>query len=450
MNIQRLRIENILSLALFVTLATGSAKADYFTNAAPMSTTRTSQAAVLLPNGNAMMMGGINSNAIATNGTEAYNCTTGTWSTTASMNIARGYHTATLLPSGKVLVAGGLNVFFSLYATNAELYDPSANTWTITGALITPRYFDTATMLGNGKVLVAGGEPLGSGTITNTELYDPATGIWTATGSMANAHVNHTATLLPSGKVLVVGSTGSTMASVEIYDPVSGTWSAGPSLQTLTTARGYHTATLPNGNVLVAGGTGNSGFLTSCILYTNGTWVNTGNLNVARAVHTATLLPSGKVLVVGGENSTNYYLSSAELYDPASGTWTLTAPTVYAQQNPQAVLLPNGQFLLAGGTLPGGLYGNNVTSNAQLYVTTAATVPLILNNPVLGAGGSLTFTFTNTPRTSFTILAATNVSLPTSNWTVLGTATEISSGQYQFTDSSAAANTQRFYRARSP
>ena len=57
----------------------------------------------------------------------------------------------------------------------------------------------------------------------------------------------------------------------------------------------------------------------------NPSWIPTGNLNVARVYHTATLLPNGKVLVVGGYNyEGGGDLNSAELYDPATGTWSIT------------------------------------------------------------------------------------------------------------------------------
>ena len=45
----------------------------------------------------------------------------------------------------------------------------------------------------------------------------------------------------------------------------------------------------------------------------------------------ATLLPNGKVLVAGGYDMNFNYLSSAELYDPASGTWTATGSLATAR-----------------------------------------------------------------------------------------------------------------------
>ena len=48
------------------------------------------------------------------------------------------------------------------------------------------------------------------------------------------------------------------------------------------------------------------------------------------------------------------------------------------------------------------------------------------------------------------MLGTTNLSLPLSNWTVLGAPAENPAGQFQFTDSQATNGAPRFYRVRSP
>src|SRR5262245_17833967 len=54
-------------------------------------------------------------------------------------------------------------------------------------------------------------------------------------------------------------------------------------------------------------------------------WRATGDLNMARIFHTATLLQNGKVLVVGGKDGNDKPLNTAELYDPTTGTWSPTS-----------------------------------------------------------------------------------------------------------------------------
>ena len=79
-------------------------------------------------------------------------------------------------------------------------------------------------------------------------------------------------------------------------------------------------------------------------------WIFTGNLNMPRSGHTATLLSNGKVLVTGGEDSNNSsLLDSTELYDPTTGSWNYTGKLNMARSSHSATLLPNGKVLVAGG-----------------------------------------------------------------------------------------------------
>lgn len=87
-------------------------------------------------------------------------------------------------------------------------------------------------------------------------------------------------------------------------------------------------------------------------------------------------------------------------------------------------------------------------SDGNLYAY-AATSAITLMSPRL-SGGAFQFNSTNTPGASFSVLASTNVESAASNWTSLGQTTEISPGQYQFTDSQAVTNSRRFYRVSSP
>jgi hypothetical protein len=64
--------------------------------------------------------------------------------------------------------------------------------------------------------------------------------------------------------------------------------------------------------------------------------------------------------------------------------------------------------------------------------------------------GAFQFGFAGTPGASFTVLFATSIGLPESNWTVLGAATEIAPGQFQFTDAQAMNSAHRFYCVKSP
>ncbi len=94
-------------------------------------------------------------------------------------------------------------------------------------------------------------------------------------------------------------------------------------------------------------------------------------------------------------------------------------------------------------------FGGVATASRTVFVTAPPPSPVLVSSSVL-PGGSFQFNFTNATPINFTVLASTNVTLPSSNWTVLGAATVISPGVYQFTDAQATNFPHRFYQVRSP
>lgn len=87
---------------------------------------------------------------------------------------------------------------------------------------------------------------------------------------------------------------------------------------------------------------------------------------------------------------------------------------------------------------------------ADNMVVTPAPPPIVLMSPARLGSGEFQFSFTNTPGRNFTVFGITNLAVPFSNWTVLGSVLETAAGQFQFTDPQATNNQTRFYRVRSP
>jgi hypothetical protein len=99
--------------------------------------------------------------------------------------------------------------------------------------------------------------------------------------------------------------------------------------------------------------------------------------------------------------------------------------------------------------------GNFGTAGGKPSTFIAKAVMPVLNPPILTgttkfSNGFVQFGFTNNPSESFTALASTNAAWPASNWTTLGPVTEVSPGQYQFTDPQATNLPRRFYRVLAP
>jgi hypothetical protein len=414
-----------------------------------------------------------------------------TWRTNAPMSLPRQFHAAVTLPSGAVLVAGGDSVPGEATAS-AEIFSPNSNTWASTGNMQEPRMLFTLTGLTNGLVLAVGGQNNAAGPLNSCELFDPLTGTWELTASMVSARSAHTATLLTNGYVLIAGGRSEDgVVAAEIFDVPTKSWSAaGP----MNTPREFHTATLLNdGRVLVVGGRNElADPLDSAELYNPAadSWQPVMSMNSPRRSHTATFLPTiGKVLVVGGE------ALGGELFDPTANIWTdlQIGGEANALRGHSATLLPNGLVLIAAGLDEASENPLDLVSKtAWLYYPTTSTwsPPFLLyqgrcqhtatplaNGRVLVTGGgsfsapfrldtaeifdpiapinlvasfasppAIQIAFTNTPGFAFRILMTTNLPTSVASWTELGSVSEISPGQYEFTDAAPANNPMRFYR----
>jgi microcystin-dependent protein len=107
--------------------------------------------------------------------------------------------------------------------------------------------------------------------------------------------------------------------------------------------------------------------------------------------------------------------------------------------------LGNGYFL---GQLGGSSFLTLTTPNMTPHAHALPFAPT-LTGAQWKTNGAFQFSFTNIPNNSFTVLTATNLTLPGSNWTAIATITNISPGQYQFT-STPTNEPERFYQIRNP
>ena len=124
---------------------------------------------------------------------------------------------------------------------------------------------------------------------------------------------------------------------------------------------------------------------------------------------------------------------------------------------PTMALLPGspaanaGDALLAPATDQRGaprLTGTNLDLGAVQFQ--AGSAPAVLIGYNFSAPGQFQIQFDGNTGAGYTVLTATNVSLPVTNWTVLGPATQISNGLFQFIDVQPTNAPLRFYRVRQP
>ena len=127
------------------------------------------------------------------------------WEFTGPMLASHRNPAALVLPDGRALVSGGGNA-------NSELFDPAANQWTPAAPMRRERTGHRLTLLPDGRVIATGGDAANSTDTESaanppaaSEYYDPAADAWTPGPPLSRPRSNHTATLLPDGRLLLTG-----------------------------------------------------------------------------------------------------------------------------------------------------------------------------------------------------------------------------------------------------
>ena len=178
---------------------------------------------VLLPTNHSILAVGTDASFL--DGSAAlYSLASATWAPTGQLGTNRTDFDLTALPDGTALITGGVPSNPSKHQpclTSAELYSPSSGKWSPTGNLTQGRANAVATLLLSGQVLVAGGQAVVSTTsatppIASAELYNAMTKTWGTASSMATARVYHQLLTLPSGDALVIGGEDGTQARTPV------------------------------------------------------------------------------------------------------------------------------------------------------------------------------------------------------------------------------------------
>ena len=165
-----------------------------------LSDNRSSHTATTLADGRILIAGDSHDSAAV-----LYDPATKKFRKTGSMTTLRDTNAAVLLPGGRVLIVGGMSLAEPNIAS-AELYDPTTGKFSKTGSMGTPRRQIDAFLLQTGRVLVVGTEP-------TAELYYPAGGTFSPTDSPEATVI--LATRLQDGRVLAIEDGN----VAEIYQP---------------------------------------------------------------------------------------------------------------------------------------------------------------------------------------------------------------------------------------
>lgn len=254
------------------------------------------------------------------------------------------------------------SIIFGLGAVLSPMAQAATGYWAPVASLNNAQVDETLTLLSSGKVLAIGGS--NAGRFVPIEMYDPFADRWSVMASAPMQSAFASNFLLPNGKVFLTDG-----YRAMLYDPALDKWSEAGALS--VQRGGYAVCRLATDKLLLLGGERSISvdqfeYVSTSELYdpaTNSWTSSIAPMKVARVFHAATLLPSGRVLVTGGNASS--VLASTEIYDPTSNQWVAGGSLLVPRSGHRAILLPTGKVLIVGNSA--NQYGSTFYADAELY-----------------------------------------------------------------------------------
>jgi hypothetical protein len=256
------------------------------------------------------------------------------------------------------------------------MYNPATNAWSSAGALNTARTAFGTTLgpcvgtLKQNCIYAIGGADIGAVYLATVEMYNAKTNKWSLEPNVPTPGAPPTflgraqlaATRGPCFNqlsqtcVYAIGGYNPALyqlSSVEMFNPATTTWTAATSLVTsrsrLSAASGPCQGTLTATCLYAIGGTGNSGFLSSVEMYNPATnsWSTVASLHTASAPPTSLGVagtaaaaapcrtqPSRTcIYAYGGQDQHFNILNATMMYDPQGNAWTYAANMITTRDN---------------------------------------------------------------------------------------------------------------------
>jgi len=270
---------------------------------------RSSAAVAVGHDGNIYVFGGTNGETEDYNSVFIYHPRSNAWSMGATMPFAVEGNAAVTLPDGRIMVMGGgtgcHNTQQCTTYKTVEVYDPKLHSWCLLAPMRTSHYRFPAVLGPDGRVYAIGGWD-GREAKATVEAYNIRANTWTTVTSLPQAEESAAAVVIRHRIAVVGGFDGSFAASgggtfynnLFVYD--GKTWESGSPMPTpraqLATGVG------PQGLIFAMGGYAPRRYLSTVEAYNpqSDTWSNKPPLPKPLAIFGAAMTADGRIYTFGG------------------------------------------------------------------------------------------------------------------------------------------------------